>query len=589
MSAMLSLEPKDGEPAVPVAAVPPARRKQLGDTLIARGVLSEDQLRIALMEQKSRGQPLGKMLVTLGFLTESTLREVLAENLGHQQIDLTRLVPSPHALKLVPRDFAKRHLLFPVSVDEIERTLTVASPNPNDVVVLDQLHALVRAQWQIVAVMAAEGDVSNAIDSHYGHELSIDGILHEIETGEIDIRSLDTGREYSGPIVRLVDSILADAVQRRASDIHFEPEIGFVRIRYRIDGVLRQIRALHAKYWQAMLVRLKIVSGMNIAESRAPQDGRIGLILNGRPIDFRAAAQPTLHGENVVLRVLDRARGLVPLEKMGLTADQFEAVETMVARPEGIILVTGPTGSGKTTTLYSLLSRINDESVNIMTLEDPVEYPLPMIRQTNIAAGLKIEFASGIRSLMRQDPDVIMVGEVRDADTATMALRAAMTGHQVYSTLHTNSAIGAIPRLNDLGLSSELMAGNLIGVIGQRLSRRLCPHCKVPYEADAEMAAMLGIRDGASRTLYRSEGCVRCEYQGYTGRLALLEILRFDDVLDDLLGRRASVRDMLLAARGRGYRTLADDAVRRVVEGVTSLDEVARVVDLTRYVAADAH
>jgi type IV pilus assembly protein PilB len=571
-----------GLTSTPGAAQAGPRRRPLGETLIARGVLSEDQLRIALMEQKARGLPLGKVLVTLGFLTESTLRDVLAENLGHQQIDLARLVPSPQALQLVPRDFAKRVLLFPVSLDETQRTLTVATPNPNDVVTLDQLNALLRAQWRVVAVMAAEGDISNAIDTHYGHELSIDGILNEIETGEVDVRSLDSGREYSGPIVRLVDSILADAVQRHSSDIHFEPEQGFVRIRYRIDGVMRQVRALHAKYWQAMLVRLKIVSGMNIAESRAPQDGRISLILNGRPIDFRAAAQPTLYGENVVLRVLDRARGLVPLEKMGLTPDQFEMIEAMVARPEGIILVTGPTGSGKTTTLYSLLARISDERVNIMTLEDPVEYPLPLIRQTNLAAGVKMEFASGIRSLMRQDPDVIMVGEVRDSETATMALRAAMTGHQVYSTLHTNSAIGAIPRLVDLGLAPDLMAGNLIGVIGQRLCRKLCVHCREPFEVDEEMATMLGIPDGAPRTLYRSAGCVRCDYQGYSGRVALQEILRFDEDLDDLLARRASIRDMLVAARSKGFRSLADDALRRVVEGVTSLDEAARVVDLTR-------
>jgi type IV pilus assembly protein PilB len=566
----------------PPAAGAPRARRPLGETLITRGVLSEDQLRIALMEQKARNQPLGKVLVSLGFLTEVTLREVLAENLGHRQIDLARLVPSPQALALIPRDVAKRLHVFPVSADDVQRTLTIATPNPNDVVALDQLNSLLRAQWRLVPAMAAEGDISSAIDTHYGHELSIDGILHEIETGEVDLRSLDGGREYSGPIVRLVDSILADAVQRRASDIHFEPEPGFVRIRYRIDGVMRQIRALHAKYWQAMLVRLKIVSGMNIAESRAPQDGRIGLILNGRPIDFRAAAQPTLHGENVVLRVLDRARGLVPLEKMGLTHDQLETIETMVSRPEGIILVTGPTGSGKTTTLYSLLIRISDERVNVMTLEDPVEYPLPMIRQTNIAAGLKIEFASGIRSLMRQDPDVIMVGEIRDSDTATMALRAAMTGHQVYSTLHTNSAIGAIPRLLDLGLAPDLMAGNLIGVIGQRLVRKLCVHCRAPYEVDEDVSTMMGIPDGAPRVLYRAAGCVRCEHQGYSGRLALQEILRFDEDLDDLLARRASIRDMLVAARAKGFRSLADDAIRRVVEGATSLDEAARVVDLTR-------
>jgi general secretion pathway protein E/type IV pilus assembly protein PilB len=574
----------------PPQAVPPpaaaARRRPLGQVLIERGVLTEDQLRIALMEQKGRGLPLGKVLVSLGFLTEATLREVLAENLGHRQIDLARIVPSAAALALVPRELARRHLVFPVSVDPEDGTLTLALTNPNDVVLLDHLGAQLRGEYRLIACIASESEIASAIEQHYGHELSIDGILHEIETGEIDAGALENaGREYTGPVVRLVDSILADAIQRRASDIHFEPEAGFVRIRYRIDGVMRQIRALHARFWPPMSVRLKIVSGMNIAESRAPQDGRTTLIMNGRQVDFRAAAQPTIHGENFVLRVLDRARALVPLEDMGLTPGQLDAIETMIARPEGIILVTGPTGSGKTTTLYSILTRINDESVNIMTLEDPVEYPLPMIRQSNLASGVKMAFATGIRSLMRQDPDVILVGEVRDGDTATMALRAAMTGHQVYSTLHTNSALGAIPRLIDLGLTPELLAGNLIGVIGQRLVRRLCTHCKVRVPLDADTAQALGLDPDAGHALHRAEGCPRCDYQGYRGRLALMEILRFDDEIDDLVARRSPVRDILRAARARGYQTLADDALRRIVEGATSIEEAARVVDLTRLAA----
>ncbi|MCP5266303.1 MAG: Flp pilus assembly complex ATPase component TadA [Burkholderiaceae bacterium] len=561
-----------------------SKRKPLGQTLIERGVLSEDQLRIALMEQKSTGQPLGKVLVSIGFLTEATLREVLAENLGHEQVDLSRLLPNPTAMKLVPSEFAKRHHVFPVGIEERDgvEVLTLATPNPNDVVVLDQLQAMIGAEYRINACMAADGEVSAAIESHYGQELSIDGILNEIETGEVDAASMDTnGREYAGPFVRLVDAILADAVQRRASDIHFEPEQGFVRIRYRIDGVLRQIRVLHSKYWSPMLVRLKIIASMNIAETRLPQDGRISLVINGRPIDYRAASQPTLHGENVVLRILDRSRALVPLEKLGLTEDQLEAVETMISRPEGMILVTGPTGSGKTTTLYSILTRLNREGVNIMTLEDPVEYPIPMMRQSNIAAGQKMEFSAGIKSLMRQDPDIILVGEVRDGDTATMALRAAMTGHQVYSTLHTNSAIGALPRLMDLGLTAELIAGNLIGVVGQRLVRKLCPHCKVGYEIDAEIALMLGGDAHPGTTLYRAGGCSRCDYQGFSGRQGLLEILRFDEELDDLMARGASARDILKAARAKGFRTLRDDAIRRVLEGMTSLDEAGRVVDLT--------
>ena len=280
--------------------------------------------------------------------------------------------------------------------------------------------------------------------------LSIDGILHEIETGEIDWRSLAaTSDEYSQPVVRLIDAVLTDAVKRDASDVHFEPEQNFLRIRYRIDGLLRQIRALHKPYWPAMAVRIKVMSNMNIAETRAPQDGRISLNISGRLVDFRVSAQPTIHGENVVLRILDRQKGIVPLDQVGLDDAQLDQLKLMIARPEGIILVTGPTGSGKTTTLYSVLNHINEEGINIMTLEDPVEYPMSMIRQTSVAEAAKLDFANGVRSMMRQDPDVILVGEIRDAATAEMAFRAAMTGHQVYSTLHTTPAIGAVPRLPD--------------------------------------------------------------------------------------------------------------------------------------------
>ena len=558
------------------------KRRPLGQSLIERGLLTDDQLRIALMEQKAQGIPLGKVLVGMGFLTEATLRETLAENLGHREIDLSRLIPNPTALRLVTRDFAKRHLVFPVSVDDEQGILTLALSNPNDVMALDKISADLEGRYKLVVCIATEGEVSGAIDLHYGHELSIDGILNEIETGELDLGSLDTGgNEYSGPVIRLIDAILTDAIQRRTRDIHFEPEAGFVRIRYRVDGVLRQIRALHAKFWPSMAVRLKIVAGMNIAETRAPQDGRISLLVNGRPIDFRAAAHPTIHGENFVLRILDRNSGMVALEKMDLLDAQIDAIEMMIARPEGMVLVTGPTGSGKTTTLYSILARLNKEGVNIMTLEDPVEYPLPMVRQSNLASSTKLDFSGGIRSLMRQDPDIILVGEIRDADTATQALRAAMTGHLVFSTLHTNSAIGAIPRLQDLGLTAELMAGALIGVVGQRLVRKLCTHCKKPMEIDRETALALHMPEDKPAVLFQSEGCVHCDYQGYKGRLGLLEVLRFDEELDDLVARRTPLREILRAARKKGFTTLADDALRRVIAGQTSLEEAARVVDLT--------
>jgi general secretion pathway protein E/type IV pilus assembly protein PilB len=391
-----------------------------------------------------------------------------------------------------------------------------------------------------------------------------------------------TSGEYSQPVVRLIDSILTDAVKREASDIHFEPESGFLRIRYRIDGMLRQIRSLHRSYWPAMAVRVKVMSGMNIAEARAPQDGRITLNIRGRQIDFRVSAQPTLHGENIVLRILDRHKGLVPLEGLGLTEQQLTRLKLMIARPEGIILFTGPTGSGKTTTLYSILNHIKSEGLNIMTLEDPVEYPMALVRQTSVAESVKLDFANGIRSMMRQDPDVILVGEIRDAETAEMAFRAAMTGHQVYSTLHTNSAVGAVPRLLDIGVLPDIMAGNVIGVVAQRLIRRLCPHCKSPYQAEDHEARLLGGPAEAPRpVLFRPGGCARCDFQGYRGRLAIMEILRMNGDLDEIVARRGTLREIRRAADLAGFVRLADDGLRRVLDGSTSLEELVRVVDLT--------
>ncbi len=558
-------------------------RQPIGQVLIAQGIISEDQLRIALLEQMKSNQPVGKLLVSLGFVSEATLRDALGESLGQKSIDLSRATVDPVALSLVPHEIAKRHRLLPLDYKADQKRMTIALADPNDIVALDRLRALISPDLLIDTVLAGESEIARGIDQHYGHELSIDGILHEIETGEIDFHSLSTSSdEYSQPVVRLIDALLSDAVKRDASDIHFEPEASFLRIRYRIDGILRQIRALHKSYWSAMAVRLKVMSGMNIAETRAPQDGRISMTITGRSVDFRCAAQPTIHGENLVLRILDRQKGIVPLDRIGLDDAQQEQLRRMMARPEGIILVTGPTGSGKTTTLYSMLNHINEEGVNIMTLEDPVEYPMAMIRQTSVAETAKLDFANGIRSMMRQDPDIILVGEIRDADTAEMAFRAAMTGHQVFSTLHTNSALGAIPRLLDIGVLPDIMAGNIIGVVAQRLVRKLCAHCRKPYPAGKEELQLLGAeRFRQTPILYRPSGCPQCDYQGYRGRVAIMEILRMDGDLDDLVVRRATIREIRRAASEKGFRSLAEDGLRRVLEGLTSLDEVARVVDLT--------
>jgi len=561
----------------------PISQLPLGQTLLARGVISQDQLNIALTEQRKFKSPLGKILVQLGFVTEATIRDTLSESLGQVAIDLSNTIIDHNAMALVPKDIARRYQVLPVDFDQQSRKLLLAVADPANVVALDQIRALIKDDIRIEQVLARESDISIGIEQHYGFELSIDGILNEIETGEIDYQSLTTDfEEYSQPVVRLVDALLNDAVKRSASDIHFEPEQGFLRIRYRIDGVLRQIRSLHKNYWSAMVVRLKVMSGMNIAETRAPQDGRISLSLSGRSVDFRVSAQPTSHGENIVLRILDRQKGIVPLEELGLQEDELKMLRLMMARPEGIILVTGPTGSGKTTTLYSILNHVNTEGVNIMTLEDPVEYPMAMIRQTSVNEVAKLDFASGIRSMMRQDPDVILVGEIRDQETAEMAFRAAMTGHQVYSTLHTNSAIGAIPRLQDLGVLPDIMSGNIIGVVAQRLIRRLCVNCKQPFRPDDEMTLrILGVDKGWRGEIFRAGGCEVCDNTGYKGRLAIMELFKMDADIDELIARRATGREIREAARKSGFHTLAEDAIRRVLAGQTDIEEISRIVDLT--------
>lgn len=558
------------------------RKPRLGELMVQQGLISQDQLRIALTEQEHSDLPLGRQLVLLGFVTEIMVRDVVADTIGFESIDLSTIVADVDALKLVPQDFSRRYHLLPVAYEEPTKTLVVAMADMFNVIALDQLRAMLGGRIQIRPLLAAEAQLEEYIDHFYGYELSVDGILREIETGEIDYNSLSAdGDEYTQPVVRLVGALLMDAVKRGASDIHFEPEYAFLRIRYRIDGVLHQIRSLHKSYWGGVVVRLKVLSGLDIAETRAPQDGRLSMNLCGRPIDFRVSSHPTINGENIVLRVLDREKSIIPMERMGLRPNTLDELRIMMTRPEGIVIVTGPTGSGKTTTLYSLLSYRNTEAVNIMTLEDPVEYPVTMMRQTSVAEVNKVDFANGIRSIMRQDPDIILVGEVRDEDTATMAFRAAMTGHQVFTTLHTNSALGVFPRLSDIGILPDIMAGNIIGVVAQRLVRVLCPHCKEPHELGDIDRKILQLKPSDKPKIFKPKGCKQCNQTGYRGRMAIIELLRIDSDMDSLISRRAHLDELKKMALDKGFVTLAEDGVRRIIEGYTSLAEVMRVIDLT--------
>jgi len=559
------------------------KQLRLGELLVQQGVASHDQIDIALLEQKKSKEKIGRILVKLGFATEAIIRDVIGGVIGQESVNLERAVADSEAVALIPKDMARRLHVLPLTFNNDSHSLTIAMTDTFNVVALDQISVQVGRDIELIPVLAGEAEIEKSIDQFYGFVLSVDGILNEIETGEIDYQSLDSeSDEYSQPVVRLVNALLSDAVKRSASDIHFEPEEGFLRFRYRIDGVLRQIRSIHKNYWPAIAVRLKVMSGMDIAETRAPQDGRISLSFSGRQVDFRVSTLPTVHGENIVLRVLDRQKGIVALDALDIQAEALNTLKLMIARPEGIILVTGPTGSGKTTTLYSILNHLNTESVNIMTLEDPVEYPTSMIRQTSASETSRLDFASGVRSMMRQDPDIILVGEIRDEDTASMALRAAMTGHQVFSTLHTNSALGAIPRLLDIGVKPDILAGNIIGVVAQRLIRKLCSACKESYHMSDLERNLLGLKvTDRQQTVFSAKGCKQCDNQGYKGRLALLEILHFDSDMDEIIARRGTQKELMRLALSRGFKTLADMGALRVLDGSTSLEEISRVIDLT--------
>jgi len=557
--------------------------ERLGERLIRQGYINQDQLNIALTEHKRSGQKLGETLVALGFVSVEVIREVVGAYVGYTSMSLKDVVPDPRAIALVSETFAHNYLVMPISLSG--NTLKVGMSNPGDILLLDKLKRhLQGAEIRIEPVLVVENEIQNAIDNYYGYELSIEGILKELETGQADLSTISAGNEYSQPMVRLVDNLLTDAVKRNASDIHFEPEEDYIRIRYRIDGVLQQIRLLHKMFWSGLVVRLKVMSDLDLTEQRIPQDGRMTLIVQGRRIDFRVSSLPGTHGENFVLRILDREKGIVPLDDLGLAKKAYDDLKLMIARPTGILLVTGPTGSGKTTTLYSILNELNDIGVNIMTLEDPVEYPMSMIRQTPVNEEIGMGFAAGIRALLRQDPDIILIGEIRDGETAEMAIRAAMTGHQVFATLHTNSAIGAIPRLLDIGVSRSILSGNIIGIVAQRLVRKLCKYCKQPYEAEEIEKKLMGVPANDPLTLCTAVGCEHCNDTGYKGRLGLLETLRFNSEMDALLLDGASQTALLEVAYKNGFINMSQAGINWVKAGETTLDEISRVVDLTELI-----
>lgn len=558
-----------------------AKPIRIGDRLISMGLISADQLDVALQEQKSDKKMLGQILVDFGFITDSALAEVLAESSGAERFDSKGAVLDASVIKMIPKETALRYKVIPISLDRNELKLAMA--DIYDVLAIDAVQRHAPKGTIITPVLSTDTEIQELADQYYDYEISIDGILKEIETGirDNDNSVLDGNEDgYISPTVRLVNALLMDAIKQGTSDIHFEPEGTFLRLRYRIDGQLIQVRSFHRSYWSAIAVRIKIMSAMNIAETRLPQDGRFSFHAMGREVDFRVATQPTVYGENIVMRALDKSKSILPLEYLGFSEHNMTLLKKLLKRPEGIIIVTGPTGSGKTTTLYSVLNYINSIDVNIMTLEDPVEYELPLIRQTYVKEGV-MTFSSGIKSLMRQDPDIIFIGEVRDEETALNAVRAALTGHQVFTTLHTNDALGVIPRLNDIGVPSHMLSGSLICAMAQRLARKLCGECKKPRLATPEECRIMGKDPSNPPEVHDAVGCPKCNHKGYKGRVALVEIMPVDKGMDELITVGATRKQMMEYLLNKGFIPMVEDGISKILTGEIDIKELIARVDVT--------
>ncbi|MEN6326268.1 MAG: ATPase, T2SS/T4P/T4SS family [Syntrophomonas sp.] len=556
--------------------------KMIGEVLFDQGLISGEQLQNALQEQQESGKKLGRILVNKGILSEQQLVEPLEMIFGIPHIQLGKMNIEPELIKLLPSQLIRLHKILPIARNA--KALTLAMADPFDQQAIDDVR--MATGLDIIPMLAIEKDIDIAIHQNLAFRLDpeIDKILGELvqenKTANANRKNLQTVKvDDDAPIIRMVNSILIQAVQARCSDIHIEPQQNEVRIRFRLDGGLYQVLNIPFKSLPAVVSRVKIMAGMDIAEKRIPQDGRFRMEVEGREVDFRTSTLPTSYGEKIALRILDRAAALNRIEQLGLTHSNRENLVALANKPYGMLLVTGPTGSGKTTTLYSVLGNINTIEKNIITLEDPVEYSLAGINQvqTNPKAGLT--FASGLRSILRQDPDIIMVGEIRDRETAQLAVQAALTGHLVLSTLHTNSAAGTIARLKDFGIEDFLLASSLVGIVSQRLVRQLCGNCRADYELDEETARKLRIAEEAGKVFYRSTGCSMCRQLGYQGRIAIQEILVMGPEVRALVNRGENSEDLIeKTAVQAGMITIKADGIGKARRGITSLEEVMKTV-----------
>lgn len=539
---------------------------------------------MALKEQARTGALLGEVLNSLGFISQESVTKILAASAGIEFISLRGITIPEELIKLVPEPFARRHKVLPIN--HSNGTLKVAMSNIFDVEVIDELQELTGNFVHVLA--ATEEELNQALNCYYGtHPSPLQG---KPTGGKLEAEIEDTIRraEREGsteteteiamvtPMVKLLDLLISYAIQLEATDLHIEPEENLIRTRYRIDGVLYQGPTLPKKLQSAIMVRVKIMSNMNISETRTPQDGRIKITIDNKVVDIRVNSFPTTFGETIAMRLLDKEKLVRGLESLGFSPASLLMFKRIITKPHGIILVTGPTGSGKTTTLYSTLTFLNNLERKIITIEDPVEYELPIIRQSQINPKAGLTFASGLRAILRQDPDVIFVGETRDGETAKMAVRAALTGHLVFSTLHTNDAVGAIPRLIDMGVEPFLVASSMVAVIAQRLVRVICRECKEEISPDPTQLREVGW-EGRLTRCYRGRGCPACRNTGYRGRIGLFKFLTITPEFSELIVRRADSVTMRSLAIHQGMKTLKDDGFEKIQQGVTTLEEVLKV------------
>ena len=552
-------------------------KKNIEQILLEKAVITKEQFDKAMEESRKKGMSVGKVIVRSGMATEEAYTQAMSEALDIPYVNLANYIIDQDVIKLIPETMAQKYKAMPIF--KILNSLTVAMVDPKDIAAIDDLSR--RAKCDIESMLSTESAILNAIEQYYGTSSSFDDVIKDIDK-ENRFRSQGTEfdstklAEIAGeaPVIKLVNMIIMQAVKEKASDIHIEPEENKLAVRFRIDGILHEMFSPPKHLEPALMSRIKVLSRMDIAEKRKPQDGRFNMKAMDRDIDMRVSTFPTIYGENIVIRILDRGSILMGLDKIGFSGEIQKEFERLIKHPHGIILVTGPTGSGKTTTLYSALSTIDSEEKNVVTIEDPVEYHLGRIRQSQINPKAGLNFATGLRSILRQDPDIIMVGEIRDKETAEIGVQAALTGHLVFSTLHTNDASGALSRLIDMGIEPFLISSSMIGILAQRLVRKICDECKEEYLPSEDILKGLGANQ--KKGFFKGKGCSACKNTGYKERIGIFELLIVNDQIRKLIADKASSEVIKKTAVETGMKTLRDDGLDKVLRGITTPEEVIK-------------